>query len=282
MPDDRLPRVEVQPLHLTLDGQRRFGILYRAASPLVSEKSIVFVHPFGEEMNKTRRMAALQARALAAIGWTVLQIDLFGCGDSDGDFRDASWDRWVVDVVEAAEWMSARYAKTEWLWGLRVGCLVATGAVMAASMTSNLLFWQPVVSGRQYLTQLLRLRLAADLARADGAKGPDTRELYGQLEGGTTLEVGGYELSPALALGLARAELSPVPAIRRLLWMEMTSSEDACISPAARRCMETWQRAGYEVEMIPVAGQPFWQTQEIVCCMPLIDATVRAVAAAER
>ena len=49
----------------------------------------MYAHPFCEEMNKARRMAALQSRRLAALGYSVLQIDLFGCGDSSGDFADA-------------------------------------------------------------------------------------------------------------------------------------------------------------------------------------------------
>ncbi len=52
-------------------------------------------------MNKSRRMAALQARAFAAMGFGVLQIDLFGCGDSSGDFSDARWDIWKQDLAIA-------------------------------------------------------------------------------------------------------------------------------------------------------------------------------------
>jgi exosortase A-associated hydrolase 2 len=63
---------------------------------------VVHVHPFAEEMNKSRRMAAQQARALAAAGFAVLQIDLLGCGDSAGDSSDATWAAWLADVVWAA------------------------------------------------------------------------------------------------------------------------------------------------------------------------------------
>jgi len=38
-------------------------------------------------MNKSRRMAALQARVFAAMGFGVLQIDLFGCGDSRANLK---------------------------------------------------------------------------------------------------------------------------------------------------------------------------------------------------
>ncbi|MBK8384562.1 MAG: hypothetical protein IPL11_02315 [Candidatus Accumulibacter sp.] len=41
--------------------------------------------------NKSWRIVPLQARALATAGYAVLQIDLMGCGDSSGDFGDATW-----------------------------------------------------------------------------------------------------------------------------------------------------------------------------------------------
>ena len=78
--------------------EQRFCILHGAESGIPVRGALVYVHPFAEEMNKARRMAALQARAMAAAGYAVLQIDLYGCGDSAGDCRLAeacasSWPR---------------------------------------------------------------------------------------------------------------------------------------------------------------------------------------------
>ena len=72
------------------DGQR-FCLYHPAvnAQGVAPLGHVVYVHPFGEEMNKSRRMATLQARALAQAGFSVLQVDLLGCGDSSGDFGDA-------------------------------------------------------------------------------------------------------------------------------------------------------------------------------------------------
>ena len=72
--------------------------------------SFVYAHPFCEEMNKARRMAALQSRRLAAAGYAVLEIDLFGCGDSSGDFADAKWDIWKQDLQFALVWLKSRVA----------------------------------------------------------------------------------------------------------------------------------------------------------------------------
>ena len=70
----------------------------------------------------------MQARALAASGCEVLQIDLCGCGDSSGDFGDASWQDWLDDVVAAHAWLRAHSDAPLTLWGLRAGCLLAADA----------------------------------------------------------------------------------------------------------------------------------------------------------
>jgi pimeloyl-ACP methyl ester carboxylesterase len=78
------------------------------------------VHPFAEEMNKSRRMAALQSRALAAQGYAVLQIDLFGCGDSGGDFATRRGRNGATTSRRDAM-AAARVSGAITLWGLRLG-----------------------------------------------------------------------------------------------------------------------------------------------------------------
>jgi len=65
----------------------RYGLYYAPAGRC--RGAYQYVAPFAEEMNKARRMAALQARAMSAAGYAVLCLDLHGCGDSAGDFADA-------------------------------------------------------------------------------------------------------------------------------------------------------------------------------------------------
>ena len=103
----------MQPTAFFLDTQfrpdgRRFCLFH---APQGTPRGwIVHLHPFAEEMNKSRRMAALQSRVFAAAGYGVLRIDLLGCGDSAGDFGDATWQGWVDDLVAACGWVRERDA----------------------------------------------------------------------------------------------------------------------------------------------------------------------------
>lgn len=239
--------------------------------------AVVYVHPWAEEMNKSRRMAALQSRALADAGYAVLQIDLHGCGDSSGDFGDATWAGWVDDVCLAAKWLQVRHEAPLWIWGLRAGCLLAVEAVRAIDGPSCLLFWQPVTSGKAVLQQFLRLKAASDLASGDAKS--MMAEVRRQLNSGETVEIAGYSLAPALAAGLERATLAAAPGVARVEWIEVATRAEATPLPASVPISEAWQRAGVCVRTSVVTGPAFWQTTEIEDAPALFAATVGAIEA---
>jgi len=236
--------------------------------------ALVYLHPFAEEMNKSRRMAALQARALAALGIGVLQIDLHGCGDSSGDFGDARWDGWKQDVDAARAWLQQRLGRPAGLWGLRIGALLALDYAAGAAMTPpRMLLWQPVTSGAGFLTQFLRMRVAAELLQ-DGAGNGGTKALRLQLEQGKPLEIAGYELAPALAGAIERLDASVLaPRGCRIDWFEVTAAAGRPLPPAASAVAANWhaQRIDFGVHL--VHGDPFWTTPEISECAMLLDAT---------
>ena len=235
---------------------------------------IVYVHPFCEEMNKTRRMAALQSRRLAGAGYAVLQIDLFGCGDSSGDFADARWEIWKRDVQSALQWLKSRVDSPLGLWGLRLGATLATDVARDPALgIEELLLWQPVGNGEQFMTQFLRLRLAAEML-AEGSAQTGVRELRSALARGESLEIAGYDLHPRLATELDDLRLADlVPAVKRVHCLEVTAMSETKLSPASQRVLETWRSKNLDVYAAAVAGEPFWSTIEITECPALLAAT---------
>jgi exosortase A-associated hydrolase 2 len=248
---------------------------------------VVYVHPFAEEMNKSRRMAALQSRALAAAGFAVLQMDLLGCGDSGGDFGDATWSAWVDDVLFACRWLRLRHpvaaaqsALPLWLWGLRAGCLLAAEAAarLDAPEACGLLLWQPAPAGNMLLQQFLRLKAASDMLVGNGIGA--VAELRRQLAAGDAVEVAGYRLNPALAAGLNQAALRPPVRPVHVEWLELnagSSAEAPALSSASAHSVLKWQQAGCSVRVQVVRGPAFWQTTEIEESPELLVATLAAV-----
>jgi exosortase A-associated hydrolase 2 len=230
-------------------------------------------------MNRSRRIAALQARQLSALGYGVLQLDLYGCGDSSGDFGDARWDIWKDDLAAGAQWLAQRHSEPLMLWGLRLGALLALDyARTAAHPISAFVLWQPVLSGPAYLTQFLRLRTVGALLSDAASEHTSTGALRAALEGGETLEISGYDLTPELAAAIsALAPLETFTPTGPVYWFEALGSPDQSISPGAARASAAWFKRNIDLRLHPVHCPPFWATPEITVSPTWLAATSAAL-----
>lgn len=267
---------------------QRYCLFHPTINGTLTRGLVVYVHPMAEEMNKARRMAGLQARALAKAGYAVLQIDLLGCGDSSADFGDATWEDWIKDVVRGSQWLRERSSSHGirpdqaplWLWGLRSGCLLAAEAATRLNEACNFLFWQAPSAGKPLLQQFLRLKVAGDMLSGQ-SKGV-MESMRHQLASGSALEIAGYLLSPGLAEGLEQANLlapTTVGKVQRLEWFELSTRENASLSPVSTKTVNQWKQNGFATRSHLVRGPAFWQTSEIEDAPELIAATVDALTA---
>lgn len=266
-----------EPFFLQRDDGQRF-CLYHPPAGATCRGAVLYVHPFAEEMNRSRRMAALQSRALAAQGYGVLQIDLHGCADSSGDFGDARWNIWKADVGAGCAWLQERLGQPVTLWGLRLGALLALDyAATAKVRPARLLLWQPVTSGAAFLTQFLRLRIANDMLGGEPTGG-GTEALRAALSAGEVLEIAGYDLAPALAAAIDGADATKLfPIGIPVHWFDIVANAGRPVSPAAERIAVNWRLVGVPVNLQAVAGPPFWSTPEITESATLIEATCQTM-----
>jgi exosortase A-associated hydrolase 2 len=268
-----MPSVSPHPLFLA--ESRLFGLYFQPASG-PPRQAILHVPAFAEEMNKSRRMLALQARSLAKRGFGVLLLDLYGTGDSAGDFGDARWPIWLDDVAMGVKWLHEQGVECVSLWALRAGALLALDALQARRLVcGHLLLWQPVLSGELFLNQFLRLRVASGMLSRAGQE--TVKELLRRLLDGECLEVAGYMLHPEwaqdlIALDYRKSALSP--GIGPLGLMEIAGSGQVEHSPLYRKFVETCRAGQIPIDSRIVTGEPFWSTQEIAEAPALITATL--------
>lgn len=263
------------PIHQGRRGQR-LCLLHRPSDGVV-RGTVLYAHPWAEEMNKSRRMAALQARAFAAAGYAAMLIDLEGCGDSSGDFCDASWDGWIDDLAAASNWLHERFEAPLILWGLRAGCLLHCDLLLRVpEAAQQLLFWQPASSGRAVLQQFLRLHSAA--AALAGEAGTSHVRPRDELGAGRMVEIAGYRLSAALSRGLDAAKLTPPPQITNSHWFEISMRDEVSLLPATEQACTRWREVGHHVEPVAILGPAFWQTTEVEQVPELVRQSTLAVA----
>jgi exosortase A-associated hydrolase 2 len=222
--------------------------------------NILYVHPFAGEMLASRNVIAAVSRQLVELGFGVLVVDLYGCGDSGGDFEDARWELWRDDLQVASRWLQERGGERLILWGLRLGALLAVDfAVYSQDTYERIVLWQPVLSGELMLNQFLHMNLSAEDGNASMQGRIGTREQRKHLVAGESIEVAGYRLAAELVWAIDRLNLAlpATPLSAPIHWTEFVLSKQS-LDGASLRVIEGWKERGVSVSADTVAGSPFW------------------------
>lgn len=243
--------------------------------------AVLVAPPFGDEMNKSRKMITDVAQALATRGVATVIVDPFGTGDSAGEFREADWDGWVEDLLGAASWAAGEGLRVSGLLGIRLGALLA--AAVAARLpgpVARTVFWQPVTDGERFMTQFLRMRVAASLME-------DRKESVGGLRAasrhGEVVEVAGYEIPPKLLAQIDGGRLEDIAtaALGSLEWLVLARAEGEALAGASRDCIEKLRMRLPAVSAASVVGEPFWTSTEVVRIPALVERTVAVLGVRE-
>jgi exosortase A-associated hydrolase 2 len=235
---------------------------------------VLFVPPFGEEMNKSRRQFADTAKDLVANGFAVLLVDLFGTGDSSGEFSQARWPTWKGDLAAAVSWVRAKGFYIDAVVAIRLGCsLVAEALIDIDCRISKTVFWQPVTNGKQYMNQFLRLRSASSMMKDNKET---VEELRQRLVGAETLEISGYELSPDLWRDIEAVDLLPClgSQLGQLKVYEIGRPRADGVSPVTQRLLAAAEGSYVDASAQRVVGEPFWTATEIAVNDELRNLTV--------
>jgi exosortase A-associated hydrolase 1/exosortase A-associated hydrolase 2 len=233
---------------------------------------VLHVPAFAEEMNRSRSMVNRQARMLVEQGLAVVVPDLYGTGDSSGEFENAEWPHWQQDINIVLDWIQGQGGTEVCLWGLRLGGLLALDVAKArGAQIRHLVLWQPVCAGRHYITQFLRLRMVA----GGRGGGETTAALRERLREGETLEIAGYDLAPTLVSQLDEvdAELLTPQAGTNVFWVEIATQGGNQVRPVSRHLLDSWRQKGLDAESLVVQGDPFWMTHETALAPELLEAT---------
>ena len=147
--------------------------------------AILLCQPFGQEYIRCHRLLRTFAGRLAQQGSGSLRFDYAGTGDSEGADEDCCLSGWVDDVSAAHRELIRRANTDRVVWvGVRLGAVAAMLASQRMDVPpSGLVLWEPIGSGKDYLSELSskhREALAASFTFAQrGLPGGDGREVLG-------------------------------------------------------------------------------------------------------
>lgn len=263
-----------------LDGARGAVFTLVRRPRTYSRGCILVVPPFAEEMNKCRRMITELAIGLAGVGIATVVPDLFGTGDSSGDFSEADLSIWSRDLAVVAEWCEKYVCQPSGLLAIRFGCgltLAALDEGMPPVAVS--VFWQPVLDGNRYLAQFMRQRAAA--TRLMKGRTETHEDVNEQLEAMQVIEVAGYSISSRLVSQLR--SLTPPEKLPEQLgqiyWMEVVRQAPGSLRMRGEPPAPGAPVQGGQVKVETFAGQPFWASTEVVVLPDMVGRTISAFSA---
>lgn len=182
-------------------------------APVAPSAALVLLPAFFHEAQRSHRLFAVLADALAQRGVACLRIDYRGTGDASGDDTAFLPSRAIEDAIVAASALRTLHALPPVLLGVRAGALVAEAAARRLGLAWWA--WQPVEDGRTHGAALrerdrFELNNRLRFPFLGGARASRDDQLMGQrLHAEFALELGilRRESEPALRIdiGLANA-----------------------------------------------------------------------------
>jgi exosortase A-associated hydrolase 2 len=264
--------IQVLPRFLGEEGERFFTLQIRCRQQ--PKAHIVFVPPFGEEMNRCRALVAEQARNFAAAGYACTLIDFYGSGDSEGELYDASLQIWQANIRLAIDTLLREESIPVNLWGLRLGAFIALDfAAASPGVIENILLWQPVVSGKRYVTQILRQRVASLAGK--NLPPETTAQIRERLSSGENVEISGYTVGGTLMDDIEKLSLADMTALcaGKIHWFENVSEPGEELTGATLKAIGQLKKLQNDVEVYPFTGPQLWQLHKRDTLPELISIT---------
>jgi len=234
-----------------------FSIYYPRSESAPDGGDILYVPPFAGEMLNSRNLISAVSRKLTSLGFGVLSVDLYGSGDSAGDFADARWELWKNDLATAVRWLEEQGRERLSLWGLRMGCQLALDfAAQASSDFQDIFLWQPVLSGESMLDEFVRMNFAGD----DDIGRVATRDQRQKLAMGESVEIGGYCLAAELIRAIDKLEILSLgnSVSRPIHWTEISRNVDQRTDSVRLQIVENWRKSAAQVYTHKAMAGPFW------------------------
>lgn len=138
-------------------GRRRlFGLYEPPLDAGAGTRAVLLCQSWGAEYIHAHRAVRHLAKLLSEAGFHALRFDYQGTGDSAGEAEDAAVAAWEDDVAQAIEELEAMSGTPRLsLVGMRIGAnLAAAVAARRPASVGQLVLWDPVLNGNDYVAEL--------------------------------------------------------------------------------------------------------------------------------
>lgn len=252
-----------KPFFFENKGTKLFGFLHfpKSERRMVSfqqPRGVVFCHPFAEEKVISHRVVFNFVQTLCQRGYHVLRFDYRGCGDSEGDFEQATLTTRIADIRSAIdvlqEHISAHHIN---LFGLRLGGTLAALVASVDPRVESLILWEPIVHVKAYFDKFLRMQVTAEHMREGRIVGT-RKKLLKELQEGRCVDILGYLLSPKCFEEFNKVDMLAQVGCFRASTLIVAISKYKRERKDLQTLLEACQDNNTPVQMLHVQERPFW------------------------
>jgi len=223
----------MKPLFFGEAERRLYGVYHPAAK--ASRHAVLLCYPGMQEYNAAHWMFRRLATSLSREGHHVLRFDYFGTGDSDGESDVTTPESAVADVHTAIrELCDLSRAREVSLVGLRFGAACAALACAGGFTARQLVLWDPVIHGRDYVRELETLDERRNLVLLHAARTRGRRD-----------ELLGFPFSKQVRAGTEAIDLTTGPSVQSRRAVVLSSEE----RDEHRALRDRYERSGVPTEL---------------------------------
>ena len=218
-------------------------------------------------------MLALLGQRLASAGMLYILPDLYGTGDSEGDFEQATWEQWTSNVCTVADSLTEHGIAGLDVVALRSGAFLIPGLERSAYPDPRrVVFWNPVQRGSKMIDQLLRSKVIKDSAIKDRGSVATVRA---EIRRAGEMEIAGYRITDDLVSSVDRLDLSRLnlPRDSEVHWIELSPIDTDRVPPGVESVKDAWLERAKSVSYSRMVGTQFWMGPEIDLVPELISQT---------
>lgn len=234
-----------------------------------NNKLVICIQPFGEELNRTRRVFSQLSRELCKQGFTVWMPDFYGTGDSEGDFSEIDFQHWVSDLTGLVK--ASSFSKVSF-----VACRFGVQLLASFLKTPHhieferIVLWQPQWDVSLFWKQQWRLLTVSSITKQTG----QTQAVLQEFKQRGFIDIQGYQIPyPFYLQTIALVDPTLAFCSCSILWLECQMSHD--LSPSTLSWLKQLEQTSPRgIQVMPLAVEPFWLTQEYVDVSLLITTTL--------
>ena len=235
-------------------GNKLFAAFFLPKEGVPVSEGYIICPPFAEEKKSSQTILVNLARVICKNNIPVLMFDYYGCGDSEGDFKDSNLSLWIENTVDAVNMLKnlTRLRKVIMI-GLRLGGFIASKVSEKIDFIEEVILIEPVLTPNQYFRHTIRQKQIREIKTFGDIKSTKV-DLIEKLDRIKKIDLDGYEISQDFYLDLIKYESIKT----------FHSDSKFCILHVTRKnkTSEEYKKLPNNIDIKKIKMLPFWNRIE--------------------